>query len=61
MMGHSDISVTINTYMYLELEDAVEEMGRMQGNAGGESFFCKNPENMLSLEPGNPSGFTKKV
>ena len=39
MMGHSDISMTLNTYMYLELEDAVEEMGRMQGNAGGENFF----------------------
>ena len=29
-MGYSDISVTINTYTHLGLEDAVEEMGRMQ-------------------------------
>ncbi len=30
LMGHSDISVTMNTYTHLGLEDAVEEMGRMQ-------------------------------
>ncbi|MBO6163729.1 MAG: C69 family dipeptidase [Lachnospiraceae bacterium] len=29
-MGHSDISVTMNTYTHLGLEDAVEEMSRMQ-------------------------------
>ena len=29
-MGYSDISVTMNTYTHLGLEDAVEEMGRMQ-------------------------------
>jgi len=29
-MGYSDISVTINTYTHLGLEDAAEEMGRMQ-------------------------------
>ena len=30
LMGHSDISVTMNTYTHLGLEDAVEEMGWMQ-------------------------------
>ena len=30
LMGHSDISVTMNTYTHLGLEDAVEEMGRMK-------------------------------
>ena len=30
LMGHSDISVTMNTYTHLRLGDAVEEMGRMQ-------------------------------
>ena len=30
MMGHSDISVTMNTYTHLYLGDAVEEMGRVQ-------------------------------
>lgn len=30
LMGHSDISVTMNTYTHLGLEDAVEEMGRVQ-------------------------------
>ena len=30
LMRHSDISVTMNTYTHLGLEDAVEEMGRMK-------------------------------
>lgn len=30
LMGHSDISVTMNTYTHLGLEDAVDEMNRMQ-------------------------------
>ena len=30
LVGHSDISVTMNTYAHLGLEDAVEEMSRVQ-------------------------------
>lgn len=30
LMGHSDIGVTLNTYTHLGLEDAAEEMKRMQ-------------------------------
>ena len=30
LMGHSDISVTMNTYTHLGLEDALDEMNRMQ-------------------------------
>lgn len=30
LMGHSDISVTMNTYTHLGLEDAVDEMNRVQ-------------------------------
>ncbi len=30
IMGHSDISVTLNTYTHLGLEDATEEMRRME-------------------------------
>jgi integrase len=29
-MGHSDIGVTMNTYIHLDLEDAKEEMIRME-------------------------------
>ncbi|WP_278337050.1 hypothetical protein [Dorea sp. AM58-8] len=29
-MGHSDIGVTMNTYIHLGLEDAKEEMIRME-------------------------------
>jgi hypothetical protein len=29
-MGHSDIGVTLNTYTHLGLEDATEEMKRME-------------------------------
>ena len=30
LMGHSDIGVTMNTYTHPGLEDALEEVGRMQ-------------------------------
>ena len=30
LMGHSDISVTMNTYTHLGLEDAVEARSRVQ-------------------------------
>lgn len=30
LMGHSEIGVTLNTYTHLGLEDAAEEMKRMQ-------------------------------
>lgn len=29
-MGHSDISVTLNTYTHLGLEDAADELKRME-------------------------------
>ena len=32
IMGHSDISVTLNTYTHLGFEDAIEEMRRISGN-----------------------------
>ena len=30
LMGHSEIGVTLNTYTHLGLEDAAEELKRMQ-------------------------------
>lgn len=30
LMGHSDIGVTMNMYTHLGLEEALEEVGRMQ-------------------------------
>ena len=30
LMGHSDMSVTLNVYTHLGLQDAVEEMTRLQ-------------------------------
>ncbi len=30
LMGHSDIGVTLNTYTYLGLEDAADELKRME-------------------------------
>jgi len=29
-MGHSDISVTLNTYTHVKFEDAKEEMARLK-------------------------------
>ena len=31
LMGHSDIGVTMNTYTHLGLEDAAEELKRLEG------------------------------
>lgn len=39
LMGHSDISVTLNTYTHLKLDDAIEEvekLARMQAGANEE-------------------------
>ena len=39
LMGHSDISVTLNTYTHLKLDDAIEEvekLARMQAEANEE-------------------------
>lgn len=30
LMGHSEIGVTLNTYTHLGLQDAIEEMKRME-------------------------------
>lgn len=30
LMGHSDIGVTLNTYTHLDLEDAVDELKRVE-------------------------------
>ena len=55
-MGYSDISVTINTYTHLSLEDAAEEMGRMQesekrperaGKTGGQTVKTKMSRKMF--------------
>ena len=31
LMGHSDIGVTMNTYIHLGLEDSVKELRRLEG------------------------------
>ncbi len=51
MLGHSDISVTMNTYTHPGLEDSVEEMSRAQetGNAPGSA------QNNKTLGTGNDS------
>ena len=52
LMGHSDISVTMNTYTHLGLEDAVDEMNRMQqlesARKEQEALSGKTDEVMLS-------------
>lgn len=37
IMGHSDISVTLNTYTHLNYDDAEEEMQKVVGTASKES------------------------
>ncbi len=33
LMGHSDIGVTLNTYMHIGLEDVADELKRMEEQA----------------------------
>lgn len=39
LMGHSDISVTLNTYTHLGLEDAADDKERTQGTLLQRSVF----------------------
>ena len=52
LMGHSDISVTLNTYTHLKLDDAKEEMNKLaktqemaeeisRANGSGDSSVVK--------------------
>ena len=39
IMGHSDISVTLNTYTHIEAEDAQEQFERVMGSQDSSSVF----------------------
>ena len=41
LMGHSDISTTLNTYTHLGLEDAWEELDRMKSASNGNTVNLK--------------------
>lgn len=41
LMGHADISVTLNTYTHFHFEDAVEEVKRLENNTIQESRQVK--------------------
>lgn len=51
LMGHSDISVTMNTYTHLGLDDAQQEMIRLQEQESArkeiEKMAGKEPEGLL--------------
>ena len=54
LMGHSDISVTLNTYTHLKLDDAIEEvekLARMQAEAN-EEFRHKGLEDDIPTTRG---------
>ena len=49
LMGHSDIGVTLNTYTHLGLEDAADELKRMEGLADARKELEKvKGENLVS-------------
>ena len=52
LMGHSDISVTLNTYTHLKLDDAKEEIEKLSGVKEAENTMCaaNNPVDCLSQE-----------
>jgi len=44
LMGHSDIGVTLNTYTHLGLEDATDELRRMEDLENARKELEKNKE-----------------
>lgn len=44
LMGHSDIGVTLNTYTHLGLEDAMDELKRMEEPENARKELEKNKE-----------------
>ncbi len=62
LMGHSEIGVTLNTYTHLGLEDAAEEMKRMQKleearkEMYGETKEKPMKQNMFKADWRNPVG-----
>lgn len=53
LMGHSDISVTLNTYTHLKLDDAKEEMEKLaQAQAAAEEISRANGQEAKLKEKG---------
>lgn len=48
LMGHSDIGVTLNTYTHLGLEDAVDELKRMEESDARKELEKVKGENLVS-------------
>ena len=49
LMGHSDIGVTLNTYTHLGLDDATDELKRMEELENARKELNKtNGENIIS-------------
>ena len=44
LMGHSDIGITLNTYTHLGLEDATDELRRMEELKNARKELEKNKE-----------------
>ena len=52
-MGHSDISVTLNTYTHLKLDDAKEEMEKLaQAQEAAEEISRANGQEATLKEKG---------
>lgn len=47
LMGHSDIGVTLNTYTHLDLEDAEDELKRMEDLNNARNELDKNARRNL--------------
>ena len=48
IMGHSDISVTLNTYTHLGYEDAEEEMKRLAGVTPGQKTVSSKKSRVVN-------------
>ena len=64
LMGHSDISVTLNTYTHLKLDDAKEEMEKLaqkQEAAESELRQLGMKENEITVLKFGTNGWRSKV
>ena len=63
LMGHTDISVTLNTYTHLELIDAEQELERMQREVKMSEVTCaeSSAESRLENRTGRKNGETVEI
>ena len=61
LMGHSDIGVTLNTYTHLGLEDATDELKRMEELVDARKELGKDERGKAGVTEDVPGDLTRKM